>query len=159
MNRTPSRQMNYQFLPSLGRSTHPTKSGLPCPRDFLLRRLEHLVAAPGRELAAGRKPDTARIFHMADDRAQCLGTAGPSRNVRMELERAVGRPVWRLLVELVEHSLPHDQRILRIAGVVVGMLIGAAVTEWLSRQLDQHFATRLPQKRQIVRERIVVPKK
>src|SRR5262245_62875335 len=96
---------------------------------------------------------------MADDGAQRLGAAGPSRDIRMKLERAVGRAVRRLLVELVEHSFPHDQRILRIAGVVVGMLIGATVTERLSRQLDQNLGTRLPKEWQIVRERIAVPEK
>src|SRR5258706_11432335 len=53
--------------------------------------LEHLVETPARDLTAGRKPDAVGILHVLDDRPHRAGATGPARNIRMELERHVGR--------------------------------------------------------------------
>src|SRR4029077_12433599 len=90
-------------------------------RGDLAGGLEQLVAAPARDLAAGREPHAVRRLHVADDGAQRACAAGPAGDVRVELEGGVGRGEPRFLVEVVEQALPDVERIDRIAGVALAV--------------------------------------
>ena len=56
-------------------------------RAALSMRLEQLVDAPARDLAAGRDPDAVGRLHVLNDGAQRLCASGTAGNIGVELER------------------------------------------------------------------------
>src|SRR4029450_9977573 len=79
------------------------------------------------DLAAASEPNSLVLLHILNHLFQSLRTTRSARNVRVDLERAKGRSVFRLLVELVEKSLPNHEGVIRVAGISV--CIDSAVTE------------------------------